>query len=175
MGYEQSDRAKGILHLVKLTDDDMKQIAEKNANDALAVKAMLNKPAPDFNLTDMNGKKWSLTALKGKVVVLNFWYTSCPPCLEEMPQLNELTKMYPPDKVVFLALTFDSAPKVQLFLKTNEFSYTILPASKAIDQQYKISGWPTSFVISKKGIVKYGSNIDSDIKQDLFAAINANL
>lgn len=175
IGHEESDKAKGVLHLVRLTDADMKQIDEKNAKDALIVRAMVNKPAPDFNLSDMHGRQWSLKALKGKVAVLNFWYTSCPPCLEEMPQLNEITKMYNPDKVVFLALTFNDAQKVQTFLETHEFSFTILPGSKSIDRQYKVSGWPTSLVINKKGIVTFATNISPDIKHDLSTAINADL
>jgi thiol-disulfide isomerase/thioredoxin len=175
IGYEESDKAKGILHLVRLTDSDMKQIDEKNAKDALIVKAMMNKAAPDFNLSDLHGRQWSLKALKGKVAVLNFWYTSCPPCLEEMPQLNEITKMYNPGKVVFLALTFNDAQKVQAFLQTHEFSFTVLPGSKSIDRLYKVSGWPTSLVINKKGIVTFATNISLDIKNDLSTAINAGL
>jgi peroxiredoxin len=175
IGHQESDKAQGVLHLVRLTDDNMKQIDEKNAKDELVVKAMVNKPAADFNLTDLHGRQWSLKSLRGKVVVVNFWYTACPPCLEEMPQLNEVTKMYTPDKVVFLALTFDDVQKVQAFIKIHEFSYTILPGSKAIDQQYKVSGWPTSLVINKKGIVTFATNISPDIKRDLSSAINADL
>ncbi|WP_259067032.1 peroxiredoxin family protein [Mucilaginibacter sp. X4EP1] len=173
--YEEKDKAQGILHLVKLSDAVMKQIADQNAKADSVVKAMVNKPAPDFNLTDIHGKKWSLLELRGKVVVLNFWYTSCPPCLEEMPDLNEITKLYKPDQVVFLALTFNDASKVQTFLKTHEFAYNILPNSKTVDQQYKVSGWPTSLVINKEGIIKFAINISSDIKHDLPAAIDANL
>jgi peroxiredoxin len=175
LAHMESDNAKGVLHLIRLTENEMKQMDEKNAKDELVVKAMLNKPAPDFNLADLQGRQWSLKALKGKVVVLNFWYTSCPPCLEEMPQLNEITPMYATDKVVFLALTFNDAQKVQTFLKTHEFSYNILPASKETDQQYKISGWPTSLVINKKGIITFATNISPDIKHDLANAINADL
>lgn len=173
--HEEKDKAQGVLHLVKLSDAAMKQIADQNAKADSVVKAMVGKPAPDFNLTDIHGKKWSLLELIDKVVVLNFWYTSCPPCLEEMPDLNEITKMYPPDKVVFLALTFNDAQKVQTFLKAHEFDYNILPGSKAVDQQYRVSGWPTSLVINKKGIITFAINISPDIKHDLSAAINANL
>jgi peroxiredoxin len=173
--HEAKDQAQGVLHLVKLSDAAMKQIADQNAKADSVVKAMVGKPAPDFNLTDIHGKKWSLSDLIGKVVVLNFWYTSCPPCLAEMPDLNEITKMYSPDQVVFLALTFNDAGKVQTFLKAHEFAYNILPASKAVDQQYKVSGWPTSLVINKKGIITFAINISPDIKHDLPTAINANL
>ena len=172
---DEKDKAKGVLHLLRLSDSDMKQMAEHNAKVDLAAKEMFNKPAPDFTLSDMKGKKWSLADLRGKVVVLNFWYTSCPPCVEEMPKLNEITKLYNSNQVVFLALTFNDIPKVQTFLKTHEFNYNILPASKVVDQLYKIIGWPTSLVINKKGVITYAVNISPDIKYDLTNAINADL
>jgi peroxiredoxin len=173
--HQEKDKAQGVLHVVRLSDAVMKQIADRNAYVDSVVKALVNKHAPDFNLTDMQGKKWSLSELRGKVVVLNFWYTSCPPCVEEMPQLNEITKLYSPDKVVFLALTFNDAQKVKAFLQKHEFSYTILPDSKPTDQLYNMTGWPTSLVIDKKGIITFAVNISPDIKQDLSAAINADL
>jgi peroxiredoxin len=172
---EEKDKAQGVVHLTRISDAVMRQIAERNAYVDSVIKSLVNKPAPDFNLTDMQGKKWSLSELRGKVVVLNFWYTSCPPCVEEMPQLNEITKTYTPDKVVFLALTFNDAQKVNLFLQKHEFNYTILPDSKAIDQQYNIIGWPTSLVINKKGIITFAINISTDIQHVLSAAIDADL
>jgi len=175
LAQEEKDKAQGVFHLIRLSDAEMKQMAQQNAHADSVVKAMVNKAAPDFNLTDMQGKKWSLAELRGKVVVLNFWYTSCPPCVAEMPQLNALAKGYSPDSVVFLALTFNEVQKVTTFLQKHEFGYTILPDSKEIDQQYKVSGWPTNLVINKEGIITFAVNSSSDIQHDLSAAINANL
>lgn len=172
---QEKDQEAGVFHLIRLTDAELKQITEQNAKSELAVKTMPNTIAPDFTLSDMNGKKWSLSDLRGKVVVLNFWYISCPPCVEEMPKLNEITKLYTPDKVVFLALTFNDVEKVQTFLQKHEFKYNILPASTATDKKYKISGWPTSIVINKTGVITMAINISNDIKHDLTTAINAAL
>ncbi|MEO3408502.1 TlpA disulfide reductase family protein [Mucilaginibacter sp. CAU 1740] len=175
IGKEDKDKDKGVLHLIRLSDSEMKQINEKNAKDELVLKGLIGKPAADFDLIDMRGKHWSLKALRGKVVVLNFWYTSCPPCLQEMPKLNEITGLYSADKVVFLALTFNEREKVKQFLQLHKFNYIILPGSKTVDQQYGITGWPTSLVIDKKGKISAALNISEDIKQDLVSAIDKNL
>jgi peroxiredoxin len=168
----EKDKENNVFRLIRLSESEMKQLVEHNAKADSAVKTMINKPAPDFELTDLTGKKWSLASLKGKVVVLNFWYTSCPPCVEEMPALNELTALYPPDKVIFLALTFDDASKVGIFLKHHEFDYHLLPGSKAIDKRYRIIGWPTSLVIDKNGVIRSLTGSSSDITKDLSAAID---
>jgi len=171
----EKDKAKDVFHIIRLSDSEMKQLVAHNAKADSAVKEMFNKPAPDFDLTDLTGRKWSLAKLRGKVVVLNFWYTSCTPCIEEMPELNEVVKMYPSEKVVFLALTFNDAPKLKAFFKAHEFSYNILPDSKIIDQHYQIIGWPTSLVIDKNGIIKFVTGSSSDIRHDLSVAIDSLL
>src|ERR1700721_19361 len=74
----------------------------------------LGAPAPDFSLTSLDGKSYKLGELKGKTIVLNFWFTACMPCREEMPGLNELVKSYQNDRnVVFIAITFDQAADVK--------------------------------------------------------------
>src|ERR687893_223477 len=64
--------------------------------------------APAFSLTSMDGKKFELASLRGKVVVINFWFTGCPPCIEEMPKLNELVEKFKDKDVVFIAPTWDN-------------------------------------------------------------------
>jgi peroxiredoxin len=168
----EKDKGNNVFRLIRLSESEMKQLTEHNAKANSAVKAMINKAAPDFELVDLTGRKWSLSSLKGKVVVLNFWYTSCPPCVEEMPALNELITRYPADKVVFLALTFDDAQKVGTFLKHHEFNYHLLPSSKTVDEHYQISGWPTSLVIDKNSVIKSATGSSSDIKKDLSTVID---
>ena len=55
---------------------------------------VLDKPVPDINLTTITGQKFQLKRMKGKVIVLNFWFTHCIPCIEELPALNKLVKAY---------------------------------------------------------------------------------
>src|SRR5262245_48752276 len=70
-----------------------------------------DRRAPDFTLKGMKGESVSLSSLRGKVVVLNFWTKTCGPCLEEMPELSDLTKILKSrDDVVVLAVSTDEGP-----------------------------------------------------------------
>jgi peroxiredoxin len=126
----------------------------KRATDATADKA----DAPPFNVTTLDGKKISLASLGGKVVVLNFWFTGCPPCVEEIPKLNALAEEFKGKDVVFLALTWDDAPTVRAFLKDVPFKYEVVPgAADVIIGSYSKGGevvFPTHYVIDRGGKVE---------------------
>jgi len=171
--HSKEDDANGIVRLARQSDEKRRQLEEQNDLDAHAFDTMLNKPAPGFNLADIHGKHWSLQALRGKIVVLNFWFTTCTPCIQEMPELNKLVQTYNQGDVVFLALTFNDAGQVIKFLKTHTFSYTLLPGSSKVDEQYKITSWPTSMVICKKGNIKKVIQSGTAIRDELGAAIDA--
>lgn len=162
--HSEEDDKKGIIRLIKKTDSQIK----KDQADGQTLVSMINKPAPQFELTDLQGKKWSLKQLRGKTVVLNFWFTSCPPCVREMPELNKLVQQYKGKDVVFLALSYNNVEQVNTFLKNHDFNYTILPNSENVDNTYKISMWPTSIVIDKKGVIRFaqtgGENISNRLK-----------
>jgi peroxiredoxin len=113
-------------------------------------------PAPDFSIKGLDGKIYTLSQLKGKTVVLNFWFTACVPCREEIPGLNDLVKTYHdnPD-VLFIAITFDEAAKVGVFLKQQPFSYIVAPGQASLIKSYGIAGYPTNVVIDKTGHVSF--------------------
>lgn len=114
--------------------------------------------ATAFSTADMDGNMVDLKSLKGKVVVLNFWFTRCNPCVEEIPELNSLVREYKNNEdVVFLAVTFDDKATVETFLKKNPFGYTILPEAKSIVDEYIIMGYPANMVLDKKGDIQYQS------------------
>ncbi|QIP13851.1 TlpA family protein disulfide reductase [Spirosoma aureum] len=117
--HSVEDDANGIIYLVQLTDEMKQQLETQNEQRRQAFESMRNKPAPDFRLTDLHGNRLSLRALRGKLVVLNFWFTSCAPCIQEKPELNKLKRAYHPNDVVFLALTFNNGDQVRTFLKTH--------------------------------------------------------
>lgn len=170
---KSADDEKGVIYLVRATEE-MKEAERKRQLEAkLAYDAMTGKPAPDFELKDLQGNTWSLKALRGKVVVLNFWFTTCAPCVAEMPELNELVKAYDKKDVVFLSLTFNDAARVNRFLQEHTFNYTHLPASGEVDKKYNVHSWPLSIVIDKEGTVKKLVNSTPAIKETLAAAIDA--
>jgi peroxiredoxin len=114
-------------------------------------------PAPLFSLSDVNGKVWSLSALRGSVVVINFWATWCRPCREEMPSINALNEiMRERDDFVILEVLYQDDPaKAAAFMKKNGYGLTVVvdPGEKVADS-YGIKGVPETFVIDKKGILR---------------------
>ena len=96
------------------------------------LKNLKNCQAPDFNGTTLDGNDVVLSELEGKVVVLNFWFTTCIPCLKEIPQLNSLVDRYSTDEVVFIGLARDNTQKLTNFFKRYvRFKYQIIPESAA--------------------------------------------
>ncbi|MDP9079314.1 MAG: TlpA family protein disulfide reductase [Bacteroidota bacterium] len=136
---------------------------------------LLNKPAPGFELSGLDGKMYSLKDLKGKIVVLNFWFIACKPCVNEMQVLNSIKKNHDPKKVVFLALSLDSKDAVDVFLKLHQFNYTMLPDAAPIHKKYHLNAYPASIVIDARGIVSFVQIGGPDIGDNLSAAINAAL
>lgn len=116
-----------------------------------------SKPAaPAFSLTSLDGRKFELAALRGKVVVLNFWFTGCQPCIEEMPKLNELVDRFKDQDVVFLAPSLDNEATLSAFLKGRAFKYQIIPnAGNMIIITYSDGTenvtFPTHLVIDREG------------------------
>ena len=136
--------------------------------------AMVGKPAKDFELNDIDGKSYSLSALKGKIVVLNFWFVACGGCVMEMPELNKLQQQFADKNVVFLALGLDDATKTKAFLKTHDFHYTLLTNAKAVHADYNVTMCPISMVIDKSGILRFvqvgGQNIETSLTSAITAA-----
>jgi thiol-disulfide isomerase/thioredoxin len=107
--------------------------------------------APQFEVTSLTGEHLKLSGLKGKVVVINFWYTSCAPCVAEMPALNKLVEDYLDNDVVFIAFGRDDRESLKSFLKSKKFDYKIVSDECDLSDKYcLISGWPMSLVLDKK-------------------------
>lgn len=134
---------------------------------------VINSAAPEFSLRDLEGKWYSLKDLKGKVVVLNFWFIACKPCVNEIPVLNAIKNKYDPEKVVFLALSLDRQEAIRYFLKNNRFEYTILPDAEGVAEKYNLNAYPASMVIDNNGIIRFIQIGGPNIGQNLTEAINA--
>jgi len=106
----------------------------------------------DFTLTDLAGKAWTLRALKGQVVLVNFWATWCPPCRKEMPDLEALSKRFADQGFVILAISDEQADKVKPSIAAQKITYPVLldPDSK-VHKQFEVEGIPKSFVYDREG------------------------
>lgn len=114
-----------------------------------------NNKAPEFNLQDLNGKNVKLSDFKGKVVIINFWATWCPPCKAEIPDFIELYKTYQKKGLVILGIALDNKSKVEKFVKDNNVNYPILLGDQEVSNLYGgITGIPTTFIVDRKGNIK---------------------
>jgi thiol-disulfide isomerase/thioredoxin len=103
----------------------------------------------------LGGKTWTLNELRGKVVVLNFWATWCPPCREEIPILIELSRKYP-DKLLVIGVAMDDGPAedVKEFARAMGINYPIVMRSRELVYAYGgVPALPTSFLINEEGRV----------------------
>ncbi|MDU0458489.1 MAG: TlpA disulfide reductase family protein [Geobacteraceae bacterium] len=114
-------------------------------------------PAPDFTLADLQGGKSGLRSFHGKVVVLNFWSTTCAPCIKEIPSLNRLYNEMKGDGLVVLGIALDASEKpVREAASSLNIRYPLLiDASKEVYFDiYALFGQPVSLIIDRAGIVQ---------------------
>lgn len=112
--------------------------------------------APAFTAKTLDGNRVDLTSLKGKVVVLNFWFIGCPSCRAHQPKLNELkAKFAGRDDVVFLAITADPASDVNKYLSKERFDYPQTTDADALIKAFKVAVYPKNIVIDKNGEIVY--------------------
>ena len=109
----------------------------------------------NFKEKTIRGNRIELEKLKGKVVVLNFWFVGCPPCRMEIPELNELTKTFAGKEVVFVGVALDEKAAVEEFLVSTPFDYQQIASGRSIATQYGIKGYPTHAVLDKTGKVVF--------------------
>jgi cytochrome c biogenesis protein CcmG/thiol:disulfide interchange protein DsbE len=115
--------------------------------------SIAGKTAEDFPL-DLSGKPTHLSDLRGKVVVLNFWASWCPPCVEETPALNHLEKYMASRNGMVLGVSIDDDPSAyKKFLKDQNVSFTTYsdPSMKKIERDYGTSMIPETYIIDRHG------------------------
>lgn len=113
--------------------------------------------APDFTLVDLEGKSHKLSDYRGKVVIVNFWATWCPPCREEIPSMMALSKKMAGKPFAMLCASIDEGGKgaVEGYYKTsgNRLPITLLDSDASVAKLYGTTGVPESFVLDKNGII----------------------
>lgn len=113
----------------------------------------LEKPFPNFKLTDLKGKEITLEDLKGKPTIINFWFTRCAPCIAEMPILNKIKEKYNSD-FNFVALTYETQQDVEIFLEKYDFTFNHIVGANDFIDKMEIKTYPLNFFLDKNGIVK---------------------
>lgn len=130
------------------------------------LQSEINKKFPIENLADENGKKFTPDYLKGKITLLNFWFTTCEPCLEELPFMNKLQSELGTE-INFVAVTFNSKDKVQDFLRHHAFNFTHI-TDMPKEMQVLSRRYPMTFIIDKNGnTISIISKIDEHRYDDI--------
>jgi len=118
------------------------------ANDA----EISNLQKADFTLTDTSGKKITLSELRGKIILVNFWATWCPPCRLEMPDLDAIYTDFRGRGLVVLSITGEETSKVSSFLsKANYHPIVLLDSDDKVKNQFHVEGIPRTFLFNRDG------------------------
>ena len=156
--------------------------SEKTLNDIIraartwepAYKSWHGKHAPDFTLSDINGKQHRLSDYHGKNVMLIFWATWCGPCLMEIPDLIELRKTIGENELAMLAITNERPETVKKFVTQQNMNYIVLLDKGSLAQPYsKVNALPSAFFIDPDGRIKLAT-IGLIPLNDIKAILQAN-
>lgn len=116
----------------------------------------IGQTAPDFKLQDLNGKEVSLDQYRGKIVILDFWQTTCPPCRYSMPVLDKLQDDYS-GKLSVLAVNLGEQKEIvrKYILEQNLHSRILLDSENSVGERFGTVFIPTQFLIDQKGVVRF--------------------
>lgn len=142
--------------IYELTEKEKEARYERMPKPAESPYFVTGQPFGKLKTTDIERNKINLQEMKGKVVVINFWFINCPPCRKEIPELNKLVEKYKDNKdVVFIAIALDDKYDLKEFLKTTPFNYSIVDSGSWIASQMGIKGFPTNVVVDQEGNVQF--------------------
>ena len=147
-----------------VTDDAIENLIEENklrrsGGQGAVLNKRINdqwkdKPLPSGNFLQMiDGSVTSFSDYKGKLLVINFWYINCGPCIAEMPYLNDLVNQYQNENVNFLALSFDTNQDIKSFLEKTDFKYEHGSISRSLMYDFTPVA-PGHFIVDSEGIIR---------------------
>ena len=138
---------------------------------------LVGQPAPDFQLNSVEGRTVSLADLNGKIVVLDFWASWCPPCIKSLPHMGDLYLQKRDEGVEIFAVNMaESVDTVEAFLKSKELNIPVLlDKDGSVANQYNVASIPQTVVIGKDGIVKnvfkgFGDDTISSVREAIESA-----
>ncbi len=149
-------RSNALDSIVKLKKDtDSLAIQQLSKIDRDWQNCVVGSPVPAFALNAMNGKKLDNNSLTGKITVINFWFTSCAPCVAEIPGLNRLVDEYRNSDVAFVGFTFEDERKIASeFLPVHPFRFTIVPEAGSMEKVFGVNDYPSTFIVDASGKIR---------------------
>ncbi|HEY7181326.1 MAG TPA: TonB family protein [Blastocatellia bacterium] len=117
---------------------------------------LIGKKAMDFALNDLDGNKVELQSFRGKVVLLNFWYSRCSPCVAALPEIEKLSKDFKDKGLVALGVDGENAQVAREFVKDKGYSFaTLIDEGREVSKKYEVSEMPHFFIIDRKGRIRW--------------------
>jgi len=159
--FESSAESTGDVNQPKVSLSDVIK-ARRYWNPAYT--SWYGKMAPDFTLTDIDGKQHKLSDYRGKDVMIIFWATWCPPCRMEIPHLIALRNRVSKDRLAMLAISNEDPALVKKFVANQRLNYTVLlekgnmPKPFGVMRIYRTSGLPCGFFIDPDGKIKLATS-----------------
>jgi thiol-disulfide isomerase/thioredoxin len=159
MSYEAAPDA-GLFMLPESGLHEVKELSRWNA--ARIKKQLVGKPAPELEVTDIQGKPVSLSDLKGKTILLDFWTTWCPPCLADAPALDRLYSKYAGKELMIVGISVSEEREiVESFLKKHPHKFpVVLTTENEMPRPYEIGIFPTYIVIGPDGTISTAAEGD---------------
>jgi peroxiredoxin len=153
---DKGEPAEEYIELAKLVRYERMQALSDSPQFAAAMARLeaedKSRAEADFSLTDLQGKSWKLKQLQGKVVLVNFWATWCPPCRKEMPDLQTLYDRFKNQGLVVLAISDEDVSEVRPFITERNVTYPILlDPGRKVNEMFHMDGIPKSFVYDRSG------------------------
>jgi len=143
-----------LLIYAASAQDDFKDCGNQKLGSVTEWQACVaGKQIPRFKEKTIAGEKLRSENLKGKILVINFWFTACPPCVAEIPALNKLREEYDNKNIRFLSVTFDDKWTVGKFLKRLPFNFDNIVDASFTRDAFGIRIYPTTFVIDQNGVI----------------------
>lgn len=136
--------------------------------------SLIGNSAPEWELNDLFGKKYTLSELKGKVILMDFWFRGCGLCLKSMPVLESIYGKYKNNGLIVLGLNpFDTNKKTLLsFIEKKQITYSVIINTGKIETQYPVAVYPTLFIIDRTGkIFKIIEGYDEKFEKELETVI----
>lgn len=152
----------GILIALGMVATDLREQRAATPDDTFVpvqnAPTLVNYAAPDFTLDNLDGQEVALSDYRGKVVYLNFWQTTCPPCIEEMPDFRDFIEDTNPDEVVLLTVNVDETPAdVRDFFARIDLQGipVVMDTNSEVRRAYGVQGFPVTFIIDTEGVVRF--------------------
>jgi thiol-disulfide isomerase/thioredoxin len=144
---EMKKNKDSIIYEIELIGMSKGMVKEMKAR-----KKLVGKKFPFENLTAIDGNKLNFADLKGKPTLINFWFTQCYPCLEEIPVLNKIKEEFK-DKINFISITYDSKEKVLKLFEKVKYDFVHITDQKVFTKKMGIKSYPQNYLVNKNGFI----------------------